>query len=352
MAIEYFPIHRATCTTLAEFYTLNEQLLMTVDTEAELPVVSVRDGNRCFAKDTLKLYIWKTNAWVSVGSASRLDELTAPTDVTTLNATTNVHGLLRKLDGLTTTFLRGDGTWAAPVAAAAWGSITGTLSTQTDLQTALDGKSGTGHNHDAAYEAKNANIQAHVASAHAPANAQKNSDILKAEIEAVLTGPITSHTHSGGSDPWTYVQVNGGADFTTSSATAVDVTGLAFTPSANTTYEFEALLMIRTATATVVPRAGLAWSTGGTDGVAMVDRAGATATAVYLVASGNINAALLGAGGGLLNATQSWPVKVYGMFRAGATPSGNVRIQLASETAGTVVRVVARSFLKYRTLAF
>lgn len=67
---------------------------------------------------------------------------------------------------------------------------------------------------DAAYEPKNANIQAHVASAHAPADAQKNSDITKAEIEAKLTGSISSHSHAasapaahasthqpGGSDP-------------------------------------------------------------------------------------------------------------------------------------------------------
>lgn len=32
--------------------------------------------------------------------------------------------------------------------------------------------------------------------AHAPANAQKNSDITKAEIEAKLTGTITTHTHN------------------------------------------------------------------------------------------------------------------------------------------------------------
>src|SRR3990167_1373796 len=37
--------------------------------------------------------------------------------------------------------------------ASAWGDITGTLANQTDLQTALDGKSATGHNHDANYEA-------------------------------------------------------------------------------------------------------------------------------------------------------------------------------------------------------
>lgn len=38
------------------------------------------------------------------------------------------------------TFWRGDGTWAAPAAGVAWGAITGTLSSQTDLQTALDSK--------------------------------------------------------------------------------------------------------------------------------------------------------------------------------------------------------------------
>lgn len=46
--------------------------------------------------------------------AIKLDELAAPTDVTTLNATTSAHGLLPKLGGGTTNFLRADGTWAAP----------------------------------------------------------------------------------------------------------------------------------------------------------------------------------------------------------------------------------------------
>jgi hypothetical protein len=66
----------------------------------------------------------------------------------------------------------------------------------TGLVTALGNKSDSTHNHDSAYEAKNANIQAHISSAHAPSNAQKNSDILKAEIEAVLTGAIPTHTHN------------------------------------------------------------------------------------------------------------------------------------------------------------
>lgn len=48
------------------------------------------------------------------------------------------------------------------------------------------------------FEAKNSNIQAHVTALHAPSNAQKNSDITKAEIEAKLTGVITTHSHPGG----------------------------------------------------------------------------------------------------------------------------------------------------------
>lgn len=37
----------------------------------------------------------------------------------------------------------------------------------------------------------------HSQAAHAPSNAQKNSDITKAEIEAKLTGAITTHSHVG-----------------------------------------------------------------------------------------------------------------------------------------------------------
>ncbi len=50
--------------------------------------------------------------------AIKLDELAAPTDVTTLNATTAAHGLLPKLGGGTANFLRADGSWAAPVGGA------------------------------------------------------------------------------------------------------------------------------------------------------------------------------------------------------------------------------------------
>lgn len=73
-----------------------------------------------------------------------------------------------------------------------------------------------------------------------------------------------------GADQWTTIKL--ASDFTTTSNTAVPVTGLAFTPVASTTYRIEAMLLTRTATATVGPRPGVAWPTGMTDGVAMIDQ--------------------------------------------------------------------------------
>ena len=97
--------------------------------------VSPPDAQLFIETDTALIYTSVSGSWVIKTTGVNL----SLTDITTNNSDTSRHGFLRKLDGLTTTFLRGDGTWATPVdSAAAWGSITGTLSSQTDLQSALD----------------------------------------------------------------------------------------------------------------------------------------------------------------------------------------------------------------------
>jgi hypothetical protein len=55
-------------------------------------------------------------------------------------------GIVPASGGGATNFLRADGTWAAPPGGGggAWGSITGTLASQTDLQAALDAKQAAG----------------------------------------------------------------------------------------------------------------------------------------------------------------------------------------------------------------
>lgn len=332
--------------------------------------------------------------------------------------------------GITTKFLRGDSTWQTVSGGApAWGDITGTLSAQTDLQTALDGKEAAGTfsgvgtctnqfaralNDGAAPTCATVSLTADVTNilpganggsgngffaVSGPAASLKTftlpnasatiltsnaavtvpqggtgaapgaddqllvSDSSSAATWRALTdcqgaGKAVTYTASSntwgcntisGSDPWTYLTVNGGSDFTTSSATAVDVTGLSFTPSANTKYEFECKLALRTATTTVNPRIGFAWSTGLTDGVAWLSESQA-ATGAALQASGNPNAALLVAVGGLPNTTQSWPALVQATIVAGASPSGTTRVQIASETAGTNVTVrTVGSTCKYRS---
>lgn len=56
----------------------------------------------------------------------KLDDLAAPDDNTDLNASTSAHGLLPKLPGGTSTFLRGDGTFVAPPGASG-GDTTGQI---------------------------------------------------------------------------------------------------------------------------------------------------------------------------------------------------------------------------------
>lgn len=50
------------------------------------------------------------------GDAIKLDDLAAPDDNTDLDATTSVHGLLKKLDNNAAHFMNGQGSWATPSA--------------------------------------------------------------------------------------------------------------------------------------------------------------------------------------------------------------------------------------------
>ena len=248
----------------------------------------------------------------------------APLDAVSKVPTVNLGGT----GASATNYLCGDQTWKTPAGGGTNALLDGTAHTDTTAGAVARGDVVTGQGATPKW----------VRLSKGTANQVLSMDATATDVQW--------KTPAGGSDPWVYLTL--ASDFTTTSATAVDVTGLGFAPVANTKYEFSGLLMLRTATATVNPRVGLAWPTGMTDGVAKIEEA-QTAVAVPIVANGNINAVLLIAAGGLPNTTQSWPARVEGMAVAGATPSGNVRVQLASETAGTTVRIVAGSFLRYRS---
>jgi hypothetical protein len=71
-------------------------------------------GNDARLSDARAPLAHATSHQAGGGDGIKLDDLVAPDDNTDLNATTGVHGLLPKLGGGTTNFLRADGAWAAP----------------------------------------------------------------------------------------------------------------------------------------------------------------------------------------------------------------------------------------------
>ena len=209
----------------------------------------------------------------------------------------------------------------------------------TATQSALDAKAAVSHTH----------AVSDVTNLQTTLNGKQNLLVSGTSIktlngESLLGSGDITVSGSGGTDPWVYVKIT--SDFTTSSATAVDITTLAFTPGANKNYIVEGQLLLRTATATVGPRPGVAWPTGLTDGAVTI-KTPSSATA-EVQQHGNINAAVLAPVGGLPTTTGSYLSRVDATVVAGASPSGTFRLQLASETAGTVVTAKAGSWIRYR----
>jgi len=75
-------------------------------------------GSAAYTASTDYATAGHNHSGVYLPAATKLDDLSAPDDNTDLNATVSAHGLLPKLGGGTTNYLRADGTWAAPAGGA------------------------------------------------------------------------------------------------------------------------------------------------------------------------------------------------------------------------------------------
>ena len=154
------------------------------------------------------------------------------------------------------------GSWKAiksgvDVTSIAWNSVSSKPSTFTPTLGVTSSTAFRGDYGNTAYQ--------HSQSDHAPANAQKNSDITKAEIEAKLKGTITSHTHnyagssSAGGSANTAVKLAtarkiGSASFDgTSDITLKSVLGTVNTPGTTTTNKNKFVKFASVDTATVGP---------------------------------------------------------------------------------------------------
>ena len=209
------------------------------------------------------------------------------------------------------------------------------LADVTNLQTALDGKAASGHNHNGVYEPANANIQTHVAQAHAPSDAQKNSDITKGEIEAKLTGAISSHSHAAPllSSLLTFVGSTAGNVATGANVTPVSLTGLVFNFEANSKYRIWFMGLIQPGAATT--------------GCGFQIDVSAAVTSVWVqffhqlantgTQSGGHSIAddtSVGVSSGF-PATSTYPVNGFGYLQTGAN-AGTAQLRLRSETTAAV----------------
>ena len=166
--------------------------------------------------------------------------------------------------------------------------------------------------------------------------------------DSTVPGPKGDKGDPGepGSDPWTIVKL--ASDFPTTNATNTNVTGLAFTPAINKTYYVLGTLMLRTATASVGARPGIAWPANLTDGTARVEASTALTTSV--LRSWGAKTTQNAASTGLADTVSSHYSKLEALIVAGPTPSGNFQVTLASETAGTTVTMKAGSYIMYREI--
>lgn len=215
---------------------------------------------------------------------------------------------------------------------------------ETNLADAVTKKHDAAHNHTGVYESANTNIQVHVTATHAPSNAQKNSDILKSEIEAKLTGEITSHTHAGGGGDGE-VSVMATQNTQNATTTLANATGLAFSALASSTYIIEVFLLWDASAATVGIKvtATASGTPNITAGHFITDATNGTPDS----SSYNANDVVV------TTSASAFTTYNLGMLHAilkTSTSASTWQLRFAAETTGTIT-VKAGSVLRYRKVA-
>ena len=191
-------------------------------------------------------------------------------------------------------------------------------------------------NYDTAYN--------HSGSSHAPANAQKNSDITKAEIEAKLTGVISSHSHAGGgSDGEVSVVLT--QEQGTNSASFVNVTGLQFDALANSIYIIEFFLIFQSNSTSYGIGYGITGPASPVSCVGHVDLMLAASTRYVNNITGYD--AVNGYSGSVVAINTDYPGYVWALLKTGNN-GGTVYLRQRSESTSGTVKTMAGSTLRYR----
>lgn len=217
-----------------------------------------------------------------------------------------------------------------------WGGITGTLANQSDLQTALNGKAASAHNHDAAYAALNHNH----AALYSPLAHDHDVTALSGfpggtanflRADGTFAEPPAG---SGGSDPFVFKN-RLAADITTgANVTPVNITGWVFSIEADSTYFVEVAGFLQAAATTTGAGIQIDVSVAVADvGLAFVHQLANTGTLTG--GSAIADGANAGVSSGLPAANTKVPFFGQGLIVTGGSP-GIAQMRLRSEVSAAV----------------
>lgn len=160
--------------------------------------------------------------------------------------------------------------------------------------------------------------------------------------------PVNSYRnqHVPTFDGWTYLRVD--SDFSNSTTTMTDVTGLAFTPDPSAQYIVEGLFILRSAATTTGPQTGIVWPTNVGDGVYYTQQASSAQATTPRY--GNTSANFTSTVADIADTTGSWPHFMTATFITPSNVSGDFKITLRSEVAASNVTMKTGSYIRYRRL--
>lgn len=200
-----------------------------------------------------------------------------------------------------------------------WGSITGTLSSQTDLVTALAGKASATHT-------------------HAQSDVTNLVTDLAGKADAV-------HTHTQYEDKWTYTTL--GSNSTVSTTTFANVSGMSFSALANTKY----LITLNGAYQTAATTTGISLALDVPTGATIIGQNIVSTSATALGGTEQIaDATTTGATTGVRAINTNTPIQCFWIVSVGGT-AGTIQLMQRSEIAASnTVLQATLTIMGYRTI--
>lgn len=222
-----------------------------------------------------------------------------------------------------------------------WGSITGTLSSQSDLVSALAGKASSSHTHA---QSDITNLVTDLSNKAASTHTHAQSDVTN--LVTALAGKADAvHTHAQYEDKWTYTTL--GSNSTVSTTAFANVSGMSFSASANTKY----LVTINGAYQTAATTTGISLALDVPTGATIIGQNIVSTSATALGGTEQIaDATTTGATTGVRALNTNTPIHSFWIVSVGGT-AGTIQLMQRSEIAASnTVLQATLTVMGYRTI--